>query len=49
MSAYNYEPSNREKRKNCGKQDRMRDDFNYEKVRGMKKRNKKRYIRNDED
>jgi hypothetical protein len=57
MSAYDfwqepndsgYEPNNREKRKNFGKEVRMKDGFNYDKVKGMKKKNKKRYIRQDE-
>ena len=49
MNAYNYEPNNREKRKNSGKEVKMKDGFDYDKVRGMKKMKKKRYIRNEDD
>ncbi len=49
MNAYNYEPNNREKRKGSVKQSKIRDGFDYDKVRGMKKMKKKRYIRNEDD
>jgi hypothetical protein len=46
--SYSYEPSNREKKKNNGKQNKFRDGFDCEKQKGSRKKNKKRYYRVDE-
>ena len=46
--SYSYEPSNREKSKLKSKQSKFRDGFDHERVNGARKKNKKRYFRDDD-
>ena len=46
--SYSYEPSNREKKKLNGKQSKFRDGFDRDRVNGARKKNKKKYYRDDE-